>query len=1012
MNSMKKIISVLLACTMVFSMFVLVQAADTGATTQAAKYAKEIEVIKAMGILNGDETGAINADANLTRAEFAQVLTVLLQINYSEVAKENAWYYTFKIPEDLDNVLLTPNSGLITGTEETPSAPVEAEKVQKFADVATSHWAYDVITRVTEIGYMIGTGENEFSPEEPVTVNQVNKVLVKILGYEQFANQNGGYPAGYNYIASTLKVLKGINNYGENPITRGELAKMIYNMFDVNMIETTQVNDDGVATYETSKFTFLNDVLKVYKYEGKVTDNGTTAILGESTVDEGEIKIGNVTYGLSPKAEYVKGLIGRYVEFYVVVEEDSDKETIIYAALEKDSDEFVVDIKDFHNLGNGKLEYMDENEKKQYVDVATIPTIIFNGSKVESVTRDEIKAFSNGTVTAMKSGESKNYDTIVIEGFVSVFVKNIIPSDMIISNGLVAPGTDSAYANFDLNPENNKNREITYIKDGKTATFADIAAKSVIDVAMSKDAIKIVISNEKASFKVNGKTTDLGETYLYAEDGKEYIVAEELANSNAMAIPDIGVDVTAYINTFGEIAAVDTAVASLSELGLIINAVSEGRGLKKTNKVRIFTQVGAFVDYELAEKVGFTDHTDKYNKYEAEKVIDKLAAYKDMLATFTLTEEGLISEIVMPISYDNQASRDNGRLGVFYQSEEEASYFGSGFDGKAFTSAHTPKVFYVSPDPGVEERAKYLIKSATSFSNDTTTTGLYAYNTDPDSVQAQYIVIKSNKFTTHNVNIRNTTYIVVQNVKEALNIDGDPVIRISGVELASQNGAQTAVEYESSTGAFSNMIPYVGNTKDYAKNDRYMVQEGDIINIFEANGNVEYASLVYRQNMNYGMYPRKMSGALAGQQSGLFDASGKGNPYAVSSSGAVLTLNGYTINANESTGTSADKPKSTLRLFDGFAVRNKESLLTITNQDLSDPAQVYSATNPSYIVNSYTIPSNITTITLKNGKLFSVTKGTTADIKTYEDYGYKCSRILMQSYQATVYKLIVINVAD
>ena len=231
---MKKIISVILACAMVLSMFVMVYAEDTGATTQAVKYAEEIGVIKAMGIINGDETGAFNADANLTRAEFAQVLTVLLKINYGDVAKENAWYYKFEIPEDLDNVLLTPSTGLVTGDEEQPSAPAVVEKVQKFDDVPTTHWAYGVISQITDIGYMIGTSETEFSPEDPVTVNQVNKVLVKILGYEQFANINGGYPAGFNYLASTLKVLKGVNNFGENPITRGELAKMLYNMFDVN----------------------------------------------------------------------------------------------------------------------------------------------------------------------------------------------------------------------------------------------------------------------------------------------------------------------------------------------------------------------------------------------------------------------------------------------------------------------------------------------------------------------------------------------------------------------------------------------------------------------------------------------------------------------------------------------------------------------------------------------------------------------------------------------------------
>ena len=69
-------------------------------------------------------------------------------------------------------------------------------------------------------------------------------------------------------------------------------------------------------------FKILPIMAGVYKYKGKVTDNGTTALLGNSVIEKDEIKIGNSVFKLSPKAEYVKGFIGRYVEFYAVKDKE------------------------------------------------------------------------------------------------------------------------------------------------------------------------------------------------------------------------------------------------------------------------------------------------------------------------------------------------------------------------------------------------------------------------------------------------------------------------------------------------------------------------------------------------------------------------------------------------------------------------------------------------------------------------------------------------------------------
>ncbi|MBO5099183.1 MAG: S-layer homology domain-containing protein [Clostridia bacterium] len=127
MRMYKKLITLILVLTMVLSQGVL-----TPLAAEQSIYSEEIEVIKALGIMVGDENGDFGAQNNLTRAEFANVFTVLLQINDSDTAKENAWY--FKAGEDLKNQVL------------------DGEKVQRFTDVPADHWAYGVIEQVTSRG--------------------------------------------------------------------------------------------------------------------------------------------------------------------------------------------------------------------------------------------------------------------------------------------------------------------------------------------------------------------------------------------------------------------------------------------------------------------------------------------------------------------------------------------------------------------------------------------------------------------------------------------------------------------------------------------------------------------------------------------------------------------------------------------------------------------------------------------------------------------------------------------
>lgn len=98
-------------------------------------------------------------------------------------------------------------------------------------------------------------------------------------------------------------------------------------------------------------------------------------------------------------------------------------------------------------------------------------------------------------------------------------------------------------------------------------------------------------------------------------------------------------------------------------------------------------------------------------------------------------------------------------------------------------------------------------------------------------------------------------------------------------------------------------------------------------------------------------------------------------------------------------------------MFDGFPVRVYEGIISITNMDLSDSANIYKVTDDTQVTNAWTAPSYALVMDVRGDKV-SLRTGNSSDIKTYEDYGSDCSRVIVHAYQGTIYKLIIINVED
>ena len=183
---MKKSLSLLVAIAMVFSMFATVAAA---ATDTQSKYNE----LKEAGVFRGTGDGSAALENEMTRAEFAGIIARLTGVTSSGTAK--------------------------------------------FNDVPSSHWASKDIAAVAEAGYMEGTGNNNFAPSKNVTLQELIKVAVTIVGLEidEDATVDGKADAwAQPYIAAAIAagLIQPLDDYTVNA-TRGDLVDVTYEVYQV-----------------------------------------------------------------------------------------------------------------------------------------------------------------------------------------------------------------------------------------------------------------------------------------------------------------------------------------------------------------------------------------------------------------------------------------------------------------------------------------------------------------------------------------------------------------------------------------------------------------------------------------------------------------------------------------------------------------------------------------------------------------------------------------------------------
>lgn len=214
----KRVFSLLLALVLTLSAAAIpASAAESFSDVTDKKTVQNVEVLRLLGVIEGNGAGQFNPSGLLTRAEFCKMVVVLM------------------------------GKG---------SDAMRYKTVTIFPDVRATHWAagyVNLAVRQSEPKLLAGLPDGTFQPDSYITYGQAATILMRVLG---FADKDSGgiWPDGYINLAKSTGVSAGVNLSGNSTITRAQAAQMFVNVLGAKSTSSS-TDKEGVTTTKTTAYT-------------------------------------------------------------------------------------------------------------------------------------------------------------------------------------------------------------------------------------------------------------------------------------------------------------------------------------------------------------------------------------------------------------------------------------------------------------------------------------------------------------------------------------------------------------------------------------------------------------------------------------------------------------------------------------------------------------------------------------------------------------------------------------
>ena len=564
---MKKFLSLVLALVMTMSLVTVSAGAKDFTDDSEITYKEAVDVISALGVVDGYSGGDFRPDDVLTRGAAAKIIC---------------------------NLILGPTtaSALSAGT-----AP--------FKDVPVTNTFAGYITYCSQQGIISGYADGTFRPTGTLSGNAFMKMLLGALGYDSSIE---GY-TGANWQVSVIKQASGIGLddgndefVGSQAVTRQEAALYAFNMLQATMVEYDQQNTIVVGDITINTTSTRKDVENNTNTDGNIDGerNGDGLMqFGEKYFKDLEKKDATDVFGHpSSKWVYDGDDVGTYANeadaTYVVEDDDMDVGQVVTSSsyMNYSSSE----AKDAKYFLNG-----DDNEVKSSELVAV-------GDIVEAYEND------NGDV-----------ETVVVSRYT---VAKIDKVDTDVSTAESRNGASEVLTLTDLDGDNSNDYYDKYDDAEKTlrgyASSYDEGTVLAVAFRDGKFGDEVLASYEAEA--VTGEVTAFREDETVTMDGTKYEFARSKDGTDGFVDGitsnfDFDKEYTIYLTADGYVIGVEGAAgADLSDVYYVAGVYGE-ESRYNASKMTYYAQAvsladGSVSDIELDEKdsknelVKFLDTTD------------------------------------------------------------------------------------------------------------------------------------------------------------------------------------------------------------------------------------------------------------------------------------------------------------------------------------------------------------------------------------------------------------------
>ena len=977
----KKISAAVLSASMILGMNVAAAPLFTDIPEDSIEE-RVLNIVTGTGLMNGYEDGTFNPTAPVTRSEIATIICNALKTEYIDGEPVINWDSTYLGNSDKDTELLY----------------AESER-SIWSDVATNYWAYQAINYVNQMGIMNGDGNNTFRPDDNVTYNELVKTILYMNGYKTEAEYYGGYPSGYAKIASENGMSKGVSGTGSNILSRMHVARILYNSFNLPVRE---LKFDGTKVkIEILDDTFMNDTMNVYAFTGKLERTDVTSIDGEEPYSQQKASVSGVEFTFGDNTAGIRDMIGRDIRVFLY---DDDGEYILMCYEDTGKDTVtVIDAELFDGYSSNTFTYYktEDSNKTVKVKVSSGFTLIYNGKLCTSYDEDLFNNIKKGTITVV---ENKDGDTVIAESFESGYLSTINVNAMTVIDKLKE---GKAGSEIDFSDRNQDCRYYIYDDDGNPMEFKDIT-KGAVNYYVNDGYIKMYCSSAKATGEIKGIVKKYDEQYITLDD-VEYPVSYAFENTAEMAKLADGINVTCYLDTYGEITWVTISAELQSDIGFL-NKIYINEDTDELEARFFDLATNEMKRMAIKNNVTFSDEYNNTRKVTNEGLISFLGDYKGIFAYEKNTSD-VIRKIMLPLNENVKCSDLRLRQMLKMTSDEDDVNYMKNWN---FTKVHRTFAYTHTTD-GVFDSCRSIRLSATAavmtvpsdldltekynvFAGTGLWEGYFAgtlYNFDEKSTVAQAMVLTDDGETQFVIPGNAGLYAVTE-INEAYDEENDKIVKALKVSIGDDERTLIPntdyVDFDHVKNAYASL----GNGEQ-----GYKIEVGDLVRFVEDGGLTTNIQLVYDADGKnpawYGADPADRTTEVPAGNEDYTDITGTfaGSTGFHNSKYSNTNPFGYTNDALS----SYPKYYGSLHMHNffvyGFAYSfEDDKYLTITTQNLKngfsgelDKANYYYETfDPSIVW-------GVRLVKYKGSKV-TVEMGSISDIKTYAQKGKNCSKLI------------------